>query len=245
MNEKEGERPEEVEKQIVEVSKKVPFVPNYVLLLQAMKDFVDCLCDVFKPKRQTPLGRYKRLILYVKPTDGDALKKFIEGFHSFFIITNLNKIGTDAVIKYKENIYLPVGKFIGSPETMVIITHLKVIKSLLYGVSEDTSLSVGGREEELINILIEKIGKIMNNLKADDGTDAMQKLFADGSFIGMFKMIQDAIANEEVDPAKLLMKLQSIIPKMLSGANGMDMSQFAQFAPMIESVIGSMGGLKV
>ena len=86
-------------------------VMNHALTLQGIKDFVECLCDVFVQKRQTPLGRYKRLIKYVIETD-EATLKFIKGFQEFFTLhPTLADIDQEVRILYAPKIFIPIGYF--------------------------------------------------------------------------------------------------------------------------------------
>ena len=230
--------------QLLMEMKKTLEVENDKKVLESMKEFVDCLCDVFKPNRQSPLGRYKRLIKYVSVEDTGAFEKFKKGFTEFFsILGGYNggkNINENSKIFYNTNIFLPIGKMIKTPEFQIILKHLNIIHLLMFGDEAKISETGGGKEDELINSLMDNIVNIMENVKGDSPEAAMQSLLSDGKFISMFSEIKNSMENGDIDGMVLFSKMQSLIPKLLSklvrgGGQGME-----NIFPLVQSIMGMM-----
>jgi hypothetical protein len=102
----------------------------------AIKDLTQQTTIVFAPKRQTPMGRYNRLLKNIKLSDFDTVDKFLRGFAQFFDDFDLYEpVPVEAIIPYNKTIFLPIGKLLDDPEEKgTIIRHLESIKRLMMDV---------------------------------------------------------------------------------------------------------------
>src|SRR5271166_3759863 len=103
---------------------------------QAIKDLTQQMTIVFVPKRQTPMGRYHRLLKSIKLSDVETVDKFLRGFAQFFEDFDLYKTVTvEALIPYNKTIFLPIGKLLEDREEKdTIIRHLETIKRFMLDV---------------------------------------------------------------------------------------------------------------
>lgn len=228
--------------QITDTKIKEEFEPlRRKFALEAIQDFVLCLCDAFSPNRNSPLGRYKRIVKELRYTDVEILdNKLFKGFKLFFAkYPNLTKAKVDkaACVPYSKNIFIAVGAFSETPEFSVVLRHLHNIRKILTDVDGGTdtvvleeeaeSDSAGfEKEDAYIEDIIETMLSHFKGLDFDDPKKMIAQMMEKGILTDIMDKAEKGMSSGEFDGVKFLSRLQSIIPKIVSKMAGGQASSF-------------------
>lgn len=215
--------------------------------LSMMKEFVECLYDVFPPKRQSPMGRYKRLLNQVMTSDEEMLNKFIGGFTDFFECNkNLKDVPRASLISYNENIFIPIGKYMETEEVEIIIKHLVMIKLILTGKMDNTSLSeANSAEERFIDEIVSSIETYIKENPFEEGmtiTEIVKNLLTSGLLEKIIDSVQERLGDGSMNEVKLLLCMQKALPRLL-GRNGAGKKGVNNITSLLPSIFGA-GSLK-
>jgi hypothetical protein len=239
-------------------------------LLLAIKEFTSALCDTFSPKRQSPLGRYKRILQHIKVEDKQAVSKVVNGFATFFAEQNFSEgnLPLPAIIPYKEQMYIPIGALFteGEEEEKEVMTrHLAIIKTLCWDVPADykapvsTNLSLElalskakTNEDLVVDDVIEVIKTLISELKdmkeGESITTVAANVLQSKTFTDVFSKIQTQIEEKQIDPPKLAVKLQTALPRLIGeltaqfGTSSESAETMPKYMEAINSVMTGLAG---
>lgn len=224
------------------------------LLLESMKEFVECLYEMYQTKKTSPINLYYRLLSKINSNQQTSMNKVTDGLDRFFrrysdILDSEESTPTDipdsAVIRFgtSDRVYLEVGKFIhrsSEDDQETIMMHLYNLYAIL-----DPQESI---VEKLQN-LAAKSEEIKAGAPGGKSTPAdmdFSSLFGEDSplFGVMDKIAKSGIVNELLDTVtenpEMIGQLMNSVGSLAGGNGG---GGFGNIANMLQGMnLGGDGG---
>lgn len=214
---------------------------KYLKAFNAITGFVSDLFEVFgntekkENEKVTPLALYHRFLGHVKFSDRQAINSVVKGFQDFCkehrdVIHDdkLCDLDENARIIYSKKIYIDIERYlrISDADTRrAIRTHLLSISvtldptpetiAELKGVKEMMELDANSSEGQFISGIFEKTQGIMSGADNENPMAAIAQLFQSGIITDMVGGLQQGTATGELDPAKLLGSMQSMLGNLM------------------------------